>query len=197
MYIQTEYTYYSRTPLIRPPSESHWCGRIIGMVAREGFVYKQKALSVTRNLVVWEGWSLVRVVVRQGFYCTPKDQYWFRVISGRFSKKKHSEWDLDPPIHFHSNLGFCSFFFLCQAPYCHQLFTFLLLKSFTTRHVCPLPNYSINITTKAAYVYCTPSSISTDRPMCHFDALACWWNRIHMGLNIHPRSALLPKQVHT
>ena len=43
---------YSRTPLIRPPSESHWCGRIRGMVAREGFVYKQKALSVTRNVVV-------------------------------------------------------------------------------------------------------------------------------------------------
>ena len=61
---------YSRTPLIRPPSESHWCGRIRGMVAREGFVYKQNAQSVTRNVVVWEGWSLVRVVVRQGFYCT-------------------------------------------------------------------------------------------------------------------------------
>ena len=43
---------YSRTPLIRPPSESHWCGRIRGMVAREGFVYKQKAQSVTRNMVV-------------------------------------------------------------------------------------------------------------------------------------------------
>ena len=43
---------YSRTSLIRPPSESHWCGRIRGMVAREGFVYKQKALSVTRNVVV-------------------------------------------------------------------------------------------------------------------------------------------------
>ena len=27
-------------------------------------------LSVTRYVVVWEGWSLVRVVVRQGFYCT-------------------------------------------------------------------------------------------------------------------------------
>ena len=61
---------YSRTPLIRPPSESHWCGRIRGMVAREGFVYEQNAQSVTRNVVVWEGWSLVRVVVRQGFYCT-------------------------------------------------------------------------------------------------------------------------------
>ena len=48
-------TKYSRTPLIRPPSESHWCGRsstIRGMVACEGFVYKQKALSVTRNVVV-------------------------------------------------------------------------------------------------------------------------------------------------
>ena len=31
--------YYSRTPLIRPPSESHWCGRMRGMVAREGFIY--------------------------------------------------------------------------------------------------------------------------------------------------------------
>ena len=40
-------TRYSRTPLIRPPSESHWCGRIRGMVAREGFVYEQKPLSVT------------------------------------------------------------------------------------------------------------------------------------------------------
>ena len=37
------------------------------MVAREGFVYEQKPLSVTRNVVVREGWSLVRVVVRQGF----------------------------------------------------------------------------------------------------------------------------------
>ena len=55
--------------LIRPPSESHWCGRIRGMVAREGFVYEQKPLSVTRDVVVREGWSLVRVVVRQGFYC--------------------------------------------------------------------------------------------------------------------------------
>ena len=47
--------FYSRTPLIRPPSESHWCGdcgRIRGMVAREGFVYEQKPLSVTRNVVV-------------------------------------------------------------------------------------------------------------------------------------------------
>ena len=43
---------YSRTPLIRPPSESHWCGRVRGMVAREGFVYTQNALSVTRNVVV-------------------------------------------------------------------------------------------------------------------------------------------------
>ena len=47
----TIYT-YSRTPLIRPPSESHCCGRIRGMVAREGFVYEEKPLSVTRNVVV-------------------------------------------------------------------------------------------------------------------------------------------------
>ena len=41
-----------KNPLILPPSESHWCGRIRGMVAREGFVYEQKPLSVTRNVVV-------------------------------------------------------------------------------------------------------------------------------------------------
>ena len=40
------------------------------MVAREGFIYEQKPLSVTQNVVVLEGWSLVREVVRQGFYCT-------------------------------------------------------------------------------------------------------------------------------
>ena len=28
---------YSRTPLIRPPAESHWCGRIRGMVSRDIF----------------------------------------------------------------------------------------------------------------------------------------------------------------
>ena len=71
---------YSRTPLIRPPSESHWCGRIRGMVAREGFVYEQKPLSVTRNVVIWEGWSLVRVVVRQGFYCNTYVIYVIYVI---------------------------------------------------------------------------------------------------------------------
>ena len=42
------------------------------MVAREGFVYEQKPLSVTRNVVICEGWSLVRVVVRQGFYCNSR-----------------------------------------------------------------------------------------------------------------------------
>ena len=52
---------YSRTPLIRPPSESHWCGRIRGMVAREGFVYKQNAqfrhtkCGRMRGMVVGEG----------------------------------------------------------------------------------------------------------------------------------------------
>ena len=49
---ETRIWMYSGTPLIRPPSESHWCGRIRGMVAREGFVYEQKPLSVTRNVVV-------------------------------------------------------------------------------------------------------------------------------------------------
>ena len=36
MFVTKPFT-YSRTPLIRPPSESHWCGRIRGMVVREGF----------------------------------------------------------------------------------------------------------------------------------------------------------------
>ena len=30
---------HSRTPLLRPPLESHWCGRIRGMVVREGLDY--------------------------------------------------------------------------------------------------------------------------------------------------------------
>ena len=30
---------YSITPLIRPPSESRWCGRIRGMVSPDGFIY--------------------------------------------------------------------------------------------------------------------------------------------------------------
>ena len=56
-FIHTHTCMYSRTPLIRPPSESHWCGRIRGMVAREGFVYQQKALKCgrMRGMVVGEG----------------------------------------------------------------------------------------------------------------------------------------------
>ena len=54
------YRQYNRTPLIRPPSESHWGGRIRGMVAREGFVYTQNAVRHTkcgrmRGMVVGEG----------------------------------------------------------------------------------------------------------------------------------------------
>ena len=30
---------YSRTPLLRPPSESHWCGRKRGVVVHEGLDY--------------------------------------------------------------------------------------------------------------------------------------------------------------
>ena len=52
---------YSRTPLIRPPSESHWCGRIRGMVAREGFRYaallqqRHTKYGRIRGMVVGEG----------------------------------------------------------------------------------------------------------------------------------------------
>ena len=52
---------YSRTPRIRPPSESHWCGRIRGMVAREGFRYaallqqRHTKCGRMRGMVVGEG----------------------------------------------------------------------------------------------------------------------------------------------
>ena len=52
---------YSRTPLIRPPSESHWCGRIRGMVAHEGFIYaallqqRHTKYGRIRGMVVGEG----------------------------------------------------------------------------------------------------------------------------------------------
>ena len=55
------YLNYSRTPLIRPPSESHWCGRIRGMVAREGFRYaallqqRHTKYGRIRGMVVGEG----------------------------------------------------------------------------------------------------------------------------------------------
>ena len=54
-------TRYSRTPLIRPPPESHWCGRIRGMVAREGFRYaallqqRHTKYGRMRGMVVGEG----------------------------------------------------------------------------------------------------------------------------------------------
>ena len=73
---------YSRTPLIRTPSESHWCGRIRGMVAREGFRYaallqqRHTKYGRIRGMVVGEGgrstgvllynenleWILLRIV---------------------------------------------------------------------------------------------------------------------------------------
>ena len=36
------------------------------------------------------------------WYATPKYQYWFRAILGRFSKQNKIPRDLDPPTHFHS-----------------------------------------------------------------------------------------------
>ena len=52
--------WYSITPLIRPPSESHWCGRIRGMVAHEGFRYaallqRHTKYGRIRGMVVGEG----------------------------------------------------------------------------------------------------------------------------------------------
>ena len=52
---------YSRTPLIRPPSESDWCGRIRGMVAREDIhiilfcVVRHTNYGRIRGMVVGEG----------------------------------------------------------------------------------------------------------------------------------------------
>ena len=52
---------YSRTHLVRPPPESHWCGRIRGMVAREGFRYaallqqRHTKYGRIRGMVVGEG----------------------------------------------------------------------------------------------------------------------------------------------
>ena len=43
------------------------------------------------------------------WYTTQKYPYWFRAILGGFSKKKISEWDLDPLTHFHSILEFLEF----------------------------------------------------------------------------------------
>ena len=48
------------------------------------------------------------------WHTTPKYYHWSRTILGLFSKKKFKR-DLDPPTHFHSNLGFFSF--LCRALY--------------------------------------------------------------------------------
>ena len=53
----------------------HWS------LVRDSYTNRNHWLSVTRNVVVWEGWSLtlVRVVVRQGFYCTPNNNHFFDV----------------------------------------------------------------------------------------------------------------------
>ena len=66
---------YSRTPLIRPPPESHWCGRILrGMVAREGFRYaallqqRHTKYGRMRGMVVGEGGRSTGVLLYLHFY---------------------------------------------------------------------------------------------------------------------------------
>ena len=60
---------YSRTPLIRPPPESHWCGRIRGMVAHEGFRYaallqqRHTKYGRMRGMVVGEGGRSIGVLL--------------------------------------------------------------------------------------------------------------------------------------
>ena len=47
--------------------------------------------NVTQNMVVYEGWSLVRVVVRQGFYCIREFGF-----CAKFSSREnniHCEWN--------------------------------------------------------------------------------------------------------
>ena len=48
------------------------------------------------------------------WYTTPKYQYWFRAILGWFSKKKNSEWDLDPPTSAGSILDISKYRYTCQ-----------------------------------------------------------------------------------
>ena len=67
---------YSRTPLIRPPSESHWRGRIRGMVAREGFRYaallqqRHTKYGRIRGMVVGEGGRSTGVLLYYIYYTT-------------------------------------------------------------------------------------------------------------------------------
>ena len=67
-----EYAMWSstRTKIPSDPVAGRVRGMVVGMVVGQG-PYKQKTLSVTLNMVVYGGWSLVRVVVRQGFHCNP------------------------------------------------------------------------------------------------------------------------------
>ena len=56
---------YSRTPLIRPPSESHWCGRIRGWsLVRDSYTNRNHCLSHEMWSYErdgrWWGWSFVR-----------------------------------------------------------------------------------------------------------------------------------------
>ena len=95
------------------------------MVAREGFVYEQKPLSVTRNVVVFEGWSLVRVVVRQGFYCMrqnsgPVTHYVFVALS------------------FYRFIKVCVEFFFFNLRY-----TMFNVHKVTFRYIRILPNFTI------------------------------------------------------
>ena len=82
-------SWYSRTPLIRPPSESHWCGRIRGMVAREGFRYaallqqRHTKYGRIRGMVVGEGGRSTGVLLYQDLLiltiCTTK-KFWLICI---------------------------------------------------------------------------------------------------------------------
>ena len=73
---------YSRTPLIRPPSESHWCGRIRGMVAREGFRYaallqqRHTKYGRIRGMVVGEGGRSTGVLLYLALDCVGHADKW-------------------------------------------------------------------------------------------------------------------------
>ena len=50
------------------------------------------------------------------YYCvtTPKYQYWFRAILGRFSRKIFRVRPQDPPTYFHRQLGFLELFYFAK-----------------------------------------------------------------------------------
>jgi hypothetical protein len=61
---------YSGTPLLRPPRKRSKSGLKKGVVSHEGFILVNKCTKLCfENMVLKEGWSLMREVAHQGFHC--------------------------------------------------------------------------------------------------------------------------------